>query len=187
MVVALMLAGLSHFSFAFMQGMGFVCRFNSDHDWIVLTPGQKAEFSIDPGVGCTETPLGLVYDGVYRIQVFNDTETSDERGVDVKREVFSYPPTSSLEDTLGWPLLRNLFARRRTLLALVASSLPLEFAITDGDERIISESEGRLYVFINEPVLGLPGIWDIFYRRSGETWKIILTRLQPVRTFEGGR
>jgi hypothetical protein len=173
--IAAALISVSRFSSAVMQGMNFVCRRTLD-EWVTLALEEKREFSVDTSNGCSETPLVLELGGQYGIYIVNYTTTGqDGQGAEVEQEFFVYPKRAPVQDALLRSLLRNVFARRHTL---VDSVRPEQFIFQYGGQEIIPLSTGRLFMFANEPVLGVPHIWDVFYWRSQETWKVTVKRVK---------
>jgi hypothetical protein len=174
-VVGAALICFSRFSFAVMEGMDFICKYNK-FDADSVKPGEKREFDFDIGVGCNEATIIIESGKSYQIEVVNDTfSVVGENGSEVEIEAFQSPAKATWMDKLITPILRDLTAPRYTPIVRVASD---NFVIWNGDAMIQPNVSGRLFVFINEAVLGLPFVWDVLYKQNHGTWKVVVTNVE---------
>ena len=170
-VMAVALAALNQFSFAVMSGMGLVCSAAefSTESW---SAGERKEVALDISNGCQDTPIFLSGEASYRIEVENEKfPVGDFEPADTPTGYWKQPPVTWLR-RLATPFLRHLAAQWFTPIVRVAGSTPEEFVLSDGHGTVRPREGGRMFVFVNDAVIALPGFWTLFYQRDSGVWKL---------------
>jgi hypothetical protein len=155
-VILLAFVLASRGAFEFASGGGFVCsRANSwQHDDTVKLTTNNV---------CQATTILLKAKDKYRL------EEKKQEGM---------PPQS-----IGWrkrwvglPFRRYLTEKWFVVIARIDQYGDEEYALTTNPYEITPKRDGTLYLFVNDAVVGLPGLYNYFYRDAG-TEDITVTRV----------
>jgi uncharacterized protein (DUF2235 family) len=157
------LALISRMSFAFINEMNGVCT--EIPGYHLLEPSNQKTLDFDITKGCFDSETKLESGKRYRIEV--------ARGDSVPNGWWK----------LTWPIRRYLAEPWFVPIVRVGSTRPQEFILADLKGVIEPTKEGRLFIFLNDAVIGVPGVWDWFYRlRGGKAWKVVVTRCMDSET-----
>src|SRR5205085_1375815 len=169
----------SHILFNFFDAAGFVCREGSDpRELIKLRPGDKAvELTFSTSQLCQSTGVLVERNGLYLIQLASTASFHDGlTGVDASRG-FTSSDLPNWGDrtlmTLATPLRREWFRPWFRVVARFGGSGGEE-TFLDPDpigsyglaERTRATRDGELFLFVNYPVIGIPGLFGAFYKNN---------------------
>jgi hypothetical protein len=186
LLVYLLLTVTNHISFNFFDAAGFVCREASNPEALTrLTPGMKATVDFDTSQLCQSTKIALQRNGVYLIQ-FDSTASFRDGWIDGSKGFSSTDVPSWYERALfmmAVPLRREWVRPWFRVVARTGGSggeetfLDPDFSdIHWIDERVRATRDGELFLFVNDAVIGVPGLFGIFYSNNSGTAKVTITR-----------
>jgi hypothetical protein len=176
----------SHLSFNFFDAAGFVCVRTPDANSLTkLKPGQKVTVEFKTSNLCQSTHVFVEQKARYVIQ-FDSTSNFRDGTIDASRGF----DASDLPDwktrtimTLATPLRR---AWLRPWFRVVA-----RYGATGGEETFLDPDfsdlhwinepvrptrDGELFLFVNDAVIGIPGLFDVFYANNGGSANVTITR-----------
>lgn len=184
----LLITVASHVSFNFFDAAGRVCvEASNEKELLKLAPGKYAEVVFDPSNLCQSTKVLLERNGRYHIQ-FDSTASFRDGSIEASKGFSS----SDLKDwsrrammTLAAPLRREWFRPWFRVVARFGGSGGEEaFLDPDlNDVHIVNEvvratRDGELFLFVNDAVIGIPGLFGVFYHNNSGSAKVkILRRL----------
>jgi hypothetical protein len=184
----LLITVASHISFNFFDAAGFVCRDSSDPGELTkLVPRQTIEREFNTSNVCQGMKVLLERNGKYVIQFDSTASFSDGLfGIDASKG-FSSSDLPNWHDrallTLAIPLRREWVRPWFRVVARYGGSggeeTFLDPDLTDAhwiDERIRATRDGELFLFVNYPVIGIPGLFGVFYKNNSGTAKVNITR-----------
>ena len=168
---------LNSVAFSFLEAGGWIC---TQHGAPFKKIGAGVEFRFFINDGCNASGLFLRRGYRYRIGV-TDVETtegvavSDWRAGAVKLSGLPVLPfhkihrelsTGSLvKFSLLMPLRRILSEEWFTVIVRVGMSGDQQYPLSSTHKRVIEpKRDGELFVYTNSPVIGLPIVWNWFYR-----------------------
>jgi hypothetical protein len=159
--VGLAATAANQFLFRVMDYGNWVCpQYSPDANWLSeKIPVAASE--VDPGIGCNSTTARLRGGQTYGITIIQKTS-------------FPSPYTDgAILNTVKLPFRRSLqFGWNEQLVKVGTEELRLERY----DETLITpKDDGYLWYFVNQPIIGLPIIWNSFYSYSGRG--ILVVRL----------
>jgi hypothetical protein len=172
-LVLLTLVAFSRVAFDFASSGGFVCspRFFGD--------SAEGTVKLRTHDVCQPSPVRLFAKVKYRLEITNIKDWKDENGVIVTPE-----GTSSW--SIGWrkllvelPFRRHLTEQRFVVIARIGEYGAEEYVLRTGTNEITPKRDGRLYLFVNDAVVGLPGLYNYFYGENVGTADIKVTRVGP--------
>jgi len=186
LLLYVLLTVTSHISFNFFDAAGFVCREASNPAALAdLTPGMKATVDFNTSQLCQSTKIALQRNGVYLIQ-FDSTASFRDASIDGSKGFSSADLPSWYERalfTMAVPLRREWFRPWFRVVARTGGSggeeMFLDPDFTDVhwlDERIRATRDGELFLFVNDAVIGIPGLFGIFYSDNSGTARVTITR-----------
>jgi hypothetical protein len=176
----------SHLIFNFEDSAGLICR--DSGQLIELARGQASpEVRFSTKDICKATGVALEAGGLYRITVrqvgpWRDgaigTSTSGYYSADLDWD-------DRIVRYLAWPLKRTFIRPWFRLFARVGSSGNYENFLDPGpspaagvlEERFVSKRSGELFVYVNEAVIAIPWLQDVFYRNNDGEATISIERL----------
>jgi hypothetical protein len=138
----------NHLAFSVLNAGGWVCKWEGNlPDW---RADETKSATVKISQGCGSTKIGLVAGRAYSLSMEFSKKEEEE------------------EFTWWFPLLRKPFSKFLTPIARVGS-YGLKDEVLDRKTIVygvcMTPSEhGELFVFLNRPILGIPGLWDYFYR-----------------------
>jgi uncharacterized protein (DUF2235 family) len=184
----LVIAVTSHFAFNFFDAAGLVCSEVSDPtEPIKLKVGQTITRGFDVSNPCQSMNVFFERDAKYLIQL--DSTASFRDGlfdVDASRgftpsDLPSWTERAVL--TLATPLRREWFRPWFRVIARFGGSggeeVFLDPDFTDPhwiDEVVRATRDGELFLFVNYPVLGIPGLFGLFYEKNTGTAQVKIVR-----------
>jgi hypothetical protein len=152
-LVVLGVALLNRFAFAVMSAGGWICHATqSEKTETLIRIGDWKEFLFHVERGCQPLNLALNAGVTYEVTVSSIKEPTGAR-------VFAEP-------------MRRWFSRPWFVPIIRVGSLGAEeYADTEKPwfgyvMKIQPKNDGQMFVFINEAVIGLPKVWDVFYRQN---------------------
>jgi uncharacterized protein (DUF2235 family) len=190
MFVYLGLSIPSHLLYNIQDVGGFVCR---DHDTNPEIPPPTLLKKGDPprvvefntSDICKPTGILVARGGGYNIKVDTGVPWTDS-GVEVPTGGFSakQPPSwyQRVFLSLGVPLRRELFEDWfRIVLRYGRVGGEEDFLEPDPDDPIIEspfrpKRDGELFMFVNDAVIGIPGLYDRLYRNNKGSARVTVTR-----------
>jgi uncharacterized protein (DUF2235 family) len=182
----LLISVASHISFNFFDAAGLVCVESSSNAGLrKLAPGESTDVVFDASNFCKSTKVLLERNGRYHIQ-FNSTESFRDGSIDASKGFSS----SDLSDwyeraivTLAVPLRREWLRPWFRVVARIGGSggeeTFLDPDINDVhlvDEIIRATRDGELFLFVNDAVIGIPGLFGVFYANNSGTATVKITR-----------
>jgi len=199
----LLLTVTSHIAFNFFDAAGFVCREGSDPSALTKleasAPRNTVTIDFDISRLCQSTNVALQRNGVYLIQF--DSTASFRDGVPLAIVSRSFSLSDSIDGSKGFssadlpnwyqrslftmavPLRREWFRPWFRVVARIGGSggeetfLDPDFSDVHWiDERIRATRDGELFLFVNDAVIGIPGLFGIFYSNNKGTAKVTITR-----------
>jgi len=184
----LLIALASHLSFNFYDAAGFVCREATDPNQLTrMDPGQTIEREFNTSNLCQSMKVLLERDRQYTIQFDSTASFRDGLfGINASRG-FSSSDVPNWYDrallTLAVPLRREWIRPWFRVVARFGGSggeeTFLDPDFTDAhwiDERIRATRDGELFLFVNYPVIGIPGLFGFFYQDNSGTAKVKIAR-----------
>jgi hypothetical protein len=166
------LTGLSHFAYNIQDDAGLVCR---ERDPKALAPGESKEVSFMLSDMCNNTGI-LLEEGVkYSSKIVATTPWKDEeRDSDADGFYSSEAPTvwKRMKYILAVPLRREAIRPWFRVVARYGSAGGEEVffdpdPITKSiDATVRATRSGELFIFLNDAVLRVPGMYDAFYRNN---------------------
>ena len=176
----------SHLSFNFFDAAGRVCvEASNEKELLKLAPGKYAEVVFDPSNLCQSTKVLLERNGRYHIQ-FDGTASFRDGSIEASKGFSS----SDLKDwsqrammTLAVPLRREWLRPWFRVVARFGGS-GSEEAFLDPDlndvhivdEVVRATRDGELFLFVNDAVIGIPGLFGVFYHNNSGTAKVKIIR-----------
>jgi uncharacterized protein (DUF2235 family) len=166
----------SHFAFNFYDAAGFICRDADDPTQLPkLELGQKIERPFETINVCQSMNVQLERGGEYLIQ-FDSTASFRDGLFDadgskgfMSKDVPTWSQRALL--TLMAPLRREWFRPWFTVVARFGGTGGEESFLDPDlsdphwiDERVRATRDGELFMFVNYPVIGVPGLFGIFYK-----------------------
>ena len=172
----------------------------SDTAGAAICPGQceKQTKAFDVKSICTATNIWLEEGQAYHITVVPDQAIWKDDETDASARGYYLTDlkgfTQKLLSTLVWPLKRSYFEPNFRVIARVGTTgsneeplLPDPIApekktvkpsIEDAtlDVTFRPKSSGELFLYVNDNVLAVPGLRDLFYARNRGTAKVIVSR-----------
>lgn len=176
----------NHFVFNFFDAAGFVCVETSNPDRLTdLLPGQNVVVEFKPSNLCQSTQMRVQENARYVIQ-FDSTLSFRERGIDASRgyDAADLPDWSQRTMmTLAAPLRREWFRPWFRVVARFGGSGGeenfLDPDFTDShwiNSPVRATRDGELFLFVNDAVIGIPGLFGTFYRNNGGSAQVTITR-----------
>ena len=152
--------GFNRFGFSVISMGGWDCPLH-DASVPLKEIGVPRHLIFNFSNGCFESNIELESDANYEIVVENVTQPK---------------PTSMMH--LALPLRRILDQPWFVPIARIGQSSIGDIPLDQSVNKISPRQTGRLFVFINDAVIGVPKLWDAFYRFNRGVGKIAVTRLQ---------
>jgi uncharacterized protein (DUF2235 family) len=171
-LVAMVIYGINRLSFEFMDSVGWICTRASD----TSPPESKPiDFNFEIDKACQSSNARLSAKVKYLIQI---TEVKDWR--DGNLEVGPQGVSTWQLEPHRWlllPMRRRFTTRWFVVIARIGETGSEEYALTHGSNTEITPTRnGDLFFYVNEAVIGLPGIENYFYRGKPGSAKITITR-----------
>jgi hypothetical protein len=166
-------------------GVG-VCREKSTHEALTsLAPNIPVTIDFDTSCLCQSTNVALQRNGVYLIQ-FNSTASFRDGWIDGSKGFSSTDLPRWYQRalfTMAVPLRREWFRPWFRVVARIGGSGGEE-TFLDPDfsdvhwihERVRATRDGELFLFVNDAVIGVPGIFGAFYSNNSGTAKVTITQ-----------
>jgi uncharacterized protein (DUF2235 family) len=185
---------VSHVFFDIADAAGVFCRERSSNELIKLAEPNKGvrvqQFT--PTSMCWGTGIELNEGRRYRITITDPIGWKDLHSVLVSGfEIGAMPTFGARMRTFSVLPLRRVLNRPwfrpiARIGAVGADEYPLDPETrpsVSGQEanelvaEIRARRNGELFLYVNDAVIGLPGLWDYFYANNGGTAKVEVTRL----------
>jgi uncharacterized protein (DUF2235 family) len=178
LVVYLAVAGVSRTAFALMSAAGAVCSSEATGG---LRPIPDGGIAVSIGTGCHRTGVKLEVGTPYRIEIVDalgwrkdwsrhlgPLSTAD--GYGVAAALLKAPVT-----TLLVPFRRKLAEDWLTPIVRIGPTGADEHIVRWGSATIRPRRSGELFFYVNDAVIGVPGLWSVFYagNRGTGTLRII--------------
>ncbi len=183
-LVYLGLALVSHIAFTIIDDAGYVCR-DAAGRATPLAKGEKRTVEFNTSAICTPTGIMLEEGKRYLIEV----KAREPRWHDAS--IKTSPAGFRSWEAPGWrkavmvaavPLRRELIRPWFRVVARIGGVGGEEsFLDPDPKDQSIEEvlratRDGELFLFVNDAVLGVPGLIDVFYRNNVGTADVTVTR-----------
>jgi hypothetical protein len=186
LLLYLVLTFTSHFAFNFFDAAGYVCAESSNPSSLVsLQPGKYADIEFKTSALCQSTKVRVVQNARYVIK-FDSTDSFRDGEIDAARSFASsdLPDwTSRTIMTLATPLRREWLRPWFRVVARYGGSGSEESFLdpdfTDRywiDSPIVPTRDGELFLFVNDAVIGIPGLFGVFYRNNQGSTHVRITR-----------
>jgi hypothetical protein len=184
----LLLTVASHFGFNFFDAAGYVCREAADSSELArMVPGQTIEREFSTSNVCQSMKVLLERDRQYLIQFDSTASFRDGLfGINASRGFSSSDLPNWHERallTLAVPLRREWLRPWFRVVARFGGSggeetfLDPDFSDVHWiDERVRATRDGELFLFVNYPVIGIPGLFGFFYQDNSGTAKVKIRR-----------
>src|SRR5262249_20628697 len=131
----------NRFAFSVISEMGLVC--NTTGDGVNTLQGGKGNFEFDISKGCVDSKINVKDGFAYKIDV---------NGLSSFVHGWWQP--------VAVPIRRNFIADWFVPIVRIGVAKGEEFVIENGRKTIVPRNGGRLFVFLNDGVLGWPSAWD---------------------------
>jgi hypothetical protein len=173
----------SHFAFNVIDVAGFICRDTGGGEG--LASGENKTFEFNTRSICSNTGVKLEEGGRYLIQVKARGPAWRDGDIPASPEGFS-----SIEAPGWWkvPMIAALPLRRewirpwfRVVVRIGGIGGEESFLDPDPKDKSIEEvlkatRDGELFIFVNDAVVGVPGLFDVFYRNNVGIADVSVTR-----------
>ncbi len=177
------LALTSHVLFNVQDDAGLVCRETGTR----LGLGRREGVTIDfrPSELCQSTGVVLEEHGRYRV-TFGPTASFRDADIDGSKGFYSFDPPSLAQKLLmvmAVPLRRELIRPWFRIVARIGGKGGEESFLDpdpkDGsiEEVVTATRDGELFLFVNDAVIGIPGLYDFFYGDNSGSTKVKIERL----------
>ncbi len=197
LVLYLGVAFASHLSFYVLDANGAFCTEGAN---TLLEPPQKVTFKAE--APCFATGVKIVEGGEYCISIKPKGKWKDGRfTTDLRGFSSSDDELNSIERVLMYaavPLRRVMFRRWFRVIARVGSVGTDEYFLDPprqglmagklvlplGGPRYPVRRDGELFLYVNEAVVGVPGLSDFFYRNNHGEAEVTIVKMpkdKPVR------
>jgi len=156
--------------FHIMSAGGWICQSTAKP---IPMPDQAVTRTFDLKNGCGASGLVLAKSQKYVIEVTNADGWKDNE-IDAQPRPalpfgFSTPVFSHPQMLLGVPIRRMLTELWFVPVVRIGRTGGDEHVLGVGANLIEPSNNGELFFFVNDAVIGLPGVWDYFYRNNGGT------------------
>lgn len=179
------LAFASHALFNIQDYAGLVCRDTGTAGG--LDAGEKRTLAaFQPSNLCQDMKVSVEKDAKYLLTI-KGTKSFRDGGIDASKGIYFLDPPGFFPKLLmlaGIPLRRELTRPWFRIVARFGSQggeetfLDPDLDSKDGSiaEVIQVTRNGELYLFVNDAVLGIPGLYDHFYRNNIGITEVTITR-----------
>jgi hypothetical protein len=167
----------SRLLFGVGSSIGWVCRAHEKAETTVVVATAPAKGRFDPSDPCWASGLGLDQGVRYRISIRVEGAEWRDDGISTDLEGFGWNRMTAAM-IAGLPLRRHLtepwFKPSARIGARGRDEYSLEPTVpfAPGDDRrtmtteITARTSGELFLYVNDAVVGLPGVYDVFYRHN---------------------
>lgn len=168
---------LNRLSFMALNIMGKVCE--SRGAPVALALNQPRELSFDSAIGCNATSVLIERGATYLVDVRMQPRWSDG-GIPVE----TLAGFSSSDDAapsylfLAVPMRRYMSAHWFKPIAHIGEHSLSSHLLAGTGELRDSTRSGELFVFVNDAVIGLPWLWDYFYRNNAGTGTLVIRKIR---------
>jgi hypothetical protein len=179
------LAFVSHALFNIQDYAGWVCRDTGTAGGLDL--GEKRTLAaFQPSNLCQDMKVSVEKDAKYLVTI-KGTNTFRDGDIEASKGIYFFDPPGifpKLRMVAGIPLRRELTRPWFRIVARFGSQGGEEtFLDPDPDSKDGSIAEviqatrnGELYLFVNDVVLGIPGLYGLFYSNNMGTAEVTITR-----------
>ncbi len=179
------LAFASHALFNIQDYAGLVCRDNGTAGGLGL--GEKKQLAaFQPSNLCQDMKVSVEKDAKYLLTI-KGTKSFRDGGIEASKGIYFLDPPGFFPKLLmlaGIPLRRELMRPWFRIVARFGSKGGEEtFLDPDPDSKDGSIAEvihatrnGELYLFVNDAVVGIPGLYGLFYGNNHGTAEVTITR-----------
>jgi hypothetical protein len=175
----------NHVLFNFFDAAGFVCT-ESNEPLRRLAPNESVrDIIFDPRQLCQSTKVLLEKNATYIVR-FDSTESFRDGSIDASKGYASLEVSQRRErllKVLMLPLRREWLRPWFRVVARIGSigsnESFLDPDFTDRywiDEPIRVNRNGELFLFVNDAVIGIPGLFGFFYSDNSGSAKVTITR-----------
>jgi uncharacterized protein (DUF2235 family) len=177
----------NHFIFNFFDAAGFVCRESDPNELDKMVPGQTVVREFKTSNVCQSMKVLFERDGKYLVQFDSTASFRDGLfGIDASKgftpsDLPSWDKRALL--TLATPLRREWFRPWFRVVARFGGSGGEEAFLDPDfkdvhwiDEIVRATRDGELFLFVNYPVIGIPGLFGFFYEDNSGTAKVRIIR-----------
>jgi hypothetical protein len=179
------LAFMSHALFNIQDYAGWVCRDSGTAGGLDL--GEKRTLAaFQPSNLCQDMKVSVEKDAKYLVTI-KGTNTFRDGDIDASKGIYFFDPPGIFPKLLmaaGIPLRRELTRPWFRIVARFGSQGGEEtFLDPDPDSKDGSIAEviqatrnGELYLFVNDAVIGIPGLYGLFYKNNNGFADVTITR-----------
>lgn len=160
--------GLNRAVFAFAQSGGFICQNGGG-----ALPNEGASIELAADTLCASSEVYLAAKTTYHLEVAEESKWTDAGA-----EVSAFGIPFSWRKIWQLPLRRNLTNPWFAIIARVGDIGDEEYVLTGRSNYITPKKSGRLYLFVNEAIIGVPD-YDWFYKDNAGTVRIYVNRVSP--------
>jgi hypothetical protein len=187
LVAYLAVAGVSRTAFALMSAAGTVCSSEATGGPRPILDGEVA---VSIGTGCHRTGVVLEAGTSYRIDIVDALgwhkdwsrhlgPLSTAEGYRVAAALMKAPVTALLV-----PFRRKLGEDWLTPIVRIGATGADEHIVRPGSATIRPRRSGELFFYVNDAVIGVPGLWPVFYAGNRGTGTL---RITPDTTIAASR
>jgi uncharacterized protein (DUF2235 family) len=175
-VVLFAIYGANRLLFTFMSSGGWICHSTSS----TRSP-ESGPVNFDTSKPCQSTGIQLNADEQYQIEIPEPTGWRDDDEIEVANGADGY--SAGWGDWKRWALLpmRRVLTEPWFKVVARVGATGSERYVLDRFTLIKPKTTGELYLFVNDAVIGLPHVYDYFYRRNKGTAQIIVKKLEAPR------
>jgi hypothetical protein len=174
------------FLFAILSNSGYVCRPDPEKNLRTLAVGSKIDVEFATSHACFPTGIQLEAAAKYRIK-FSDEDSVPWKDGDIKvkgRQGYgSLEPNVPRYMILGAPMRRIASEKWFRPVARIGSYQKEEHLLGPHSTIVEARRTGELFLYVNDAVLGLPEVWDLFYRNNEGYTRVTIEKIDDPATF----
>jgi hypothetical protein len=188
--------------FAFLNAADAVCT-QTETAVPELMEGTALPFKLDISSPCLATGIRVTAGAKYRIDFVNPTNWRDgavslaafldpivkgQKQPRVATEGYNsgeqiLPLLTRVKLVLAAPIRRVFGADWLTPIARIGAHSHEEYVLGANSTLIEPQHSGELFLYVNEAILGLPGLWDVFYRDNEGSVTVKIRNVEPPASY----
>lgn len=177
--MALLLAGayaINRIAFEILNVGGFACRAGAEAK--KLGPNEERTVSFPASGACFDTNVMLEQGATYEIEF--------PAAVSWKDAYIPVPTTDGFASNakaapwylfLAAPMKRDMGQNWFKPIAHVGEHARSEHVLGNKTRFVVEGRPGELFLFVNDAVIGVPGIWDYFYRNNQGDASVVIRKI----------
>jgi uncharacterized protein (DUF2235 family) len=178
--MALLAAGayvINRIGFEVLNVGGLVCRANTDAKKLGIDQERIVSFrTSDP---CLATNVVMEQGATYEIE-FRRLDGWMDAGIPVPTTdgFSSGAPAAPWYLFLAAPMKRDMGQNWFGPIAHVGEHVQTEHILGPKTRFVVENRSGELFLFVNDAIIGVPGIWDYFYRNNRGEASIVIRKIR---------